>query len=87
MTIDDASGLAPPGWPVPGVTLGCDHDPKQWPKEILAQGVRLRRLFVLNHTITATTIPTRGYDLVSPKETTGSLTVEPGGNAVVREVV
>ncbi|HST85043.1 MAG TPA: beta-galactosidase [Kineosporiaceae bacterium] len=42
-------------------------------------------LFVLNHGITATTILTHGYDLVSQKETTGSLTVEPGGSAVVRE--
>ena len=43
-------------------------------------------LFVLNHSQTVSTILTHGYDLVSQKETTGSLTVEPGGSAVVREV-
>jgi beta-galactosidase len=42
-------------------------------------------LFVLNHGQTATTVLTRGYDLVSEQETTGSLTLEPGGSAVVRE--
>ena len=43
-------------------------------------------LFVLNHSLAVTTILTHGYDLVSQRETTGSLTVEPGGSAVVREV-
>jgi len=43
-------------------------------------------LFVLNHSATVSTILTHGYDLVSQRETTGSLTVEPGGSAVVREV-
>jgi len=43
-------------------------------------------LFVLNHGTSAVTIRTNGYDLVSEHDTTGSLTVEPGGSAVVREV-
>ena len=43
-------------------------------------------LFVLNHSSSATAIRTNGYDLVSEQETNGSLTVEPGGSAVVREV-
>jgi beta-galactosidase len=43
-------------------------------------------LFVLNHSQVASTIITNGYDLVSQQETTGALTVEPGGSAVVREV-
>ena len=38
-----------------------------------------------NHSLAAT-IPAHGYDLVSEQETNGSLTVEPGGSAVVREV-
>jgi beta-galactosidase len=43
-------------------------------------------LFVLNHTPAAATIATNGYDLVSEAEVGGSLTVPPGGSAVVREV-
>jgi beta-galactosidase len=43
-------------------------------------------LFVLNHTSAAVTVLTSGFDLVSELEVTGTLTVEPGNSAVVREV-
>jgi beta-galactosidase len=50
------------------------------------RGPQASFLFVLNHSQAAVTVLTHGYDVVSQQETTGSLTVEPGGSAVVREV-
>lgn len=43
-------------------------------------------LFVLNHTGAAATVAVNGYDLVTEVEAGGSLTVQPGESAVVREV-
>jgi beta-galactosidase len=49
------------------------------------QGPTGSYLFVLNHSGAAATVVTSGYDLVSEVEVAGTLTVEPGESAVVRE--
>jgi beta-galactosidase len=40
---DDASAPSLPGWPLPGVVLGCDYNPEQWPEEVWLEDVRLMR--------------------------------------------
>jgi beta-galactosidase len=72
--VAEAAGVQPPVPAPPGVEVVRRHGP---------QG---SYLFVLNHSQSSATIRAHGYDLVSQMRTTGSLTVEPGGSAVVREV-
>jgi glycosyl hydrolase family 42 (putative beta-galactosidase) len=97
---DDAFGPTPSPWPVPGLALDCEHHPEEWPESVWTEFARLAGaetiaedvdgphrsyLFVLNHSDVTATISASGYDPVSQQETTGTLTVEPGGSAVVRE--
>ena len=76
---DDATTGAEPRSPGSGVALDCDDDP-----DPLGFGCLDRILDVLPAIVA--TIRTDGYDLVSQKATIESLTVKPGGSAVVREV-
>jgi transketolase C-terminal domain/subunit len=73
---DDANGP----WPAPGIGLGRDDNPEQWPESFWAGPAEL-----LNHGGAAATVVTSGYHVVSEVEVTGTLTVEPGDSAVVRE--
>ncbi len=43
MSDDDTPGTPRPTWPLPGLALGCDYNPEQWPEEVWAQDVDLMR--------------------------------------------
>jgi beta-galactosidase len=43
MVSDDANGSPRSRWPLPGIALGCDYNPEQWPEPVWADDAKLMR--------------------------------------------
>jgi beta-galactosidase len=52
------------GWPLPGVALGCDYNPEQWPRQVWRDDVRLMQ----EAGITFVTLGVFSWALLEPEE-------------------
>ena len=67
MSIDRPSPPSPgrrSSWPVPGIGLGCDYNPEQWPPQVWAEDVRLMR----EAGVTFATVGVFSWAAVEPQE-------------------
>ncbi len=54
----------PPRWPLPGIGLGADYNPEQWPEEVWAQDVRLMQ----QAGVTFATVGVFSWALLEPEQ-------------------